>query len=86
MLRIHLMQQWQELSDPAMEDALIEAPTMRRFAGIDLFSDRTPDETEQWHLHQQRETEHLIPTVCRCSRQLLQEACAQSGTTKRALP
>jgi len=28
-----------------MEDALIEVPTMRRFAGIDLISDRIPDET-----------------------------------------
>jgi IS5 family transposase len=39
------MQQWYDLSDPAMEDALIEVPTMRRFAGINLISDRIPDET-----------------------------------------
>ncbi len=45
MLRVHLMQQWYDLSDPAMEDALIELPTMRRFARIDLISDRIPDET-----------------------------------------
>ena len=45
MLRIHLMQQWYSLSDPAMEDALIEVATIRRFAGIDLISDRIPDET-----------------------------------------
>jgi hypothetical protein len=45
MLRIHPMQQWYDLSDPGMEDALIEVPTMRRFAGIDLISDRIPDET-----------------------------------------
>jgi IS5 family transposase len=45
MLRIHLMQQWYDLSDPAMEDARIEVPTMRRFAGIDLICDRIPDET-----------------------------------------
>jgi IS5 family transposase len=45
MLRIHLLQQWYSLSDPAMEEALIELPTMRRFAGIDLISDRIPDET-----------------------------------------
>jgi len=45
MLRIHLMQQWYDLSDLAMEDALIEVPTMRRFAGINLISDRIPDET-----------------------------------------
>ena len=45
MLRIHLLQQWYSLSDPAMEEALIEVPTMRRFAGIDLITDRIPDET-----------------------------------------
>jgi transposase, IS5 family len=44
-LRIHLLQQWYSLSDPAMEEALIEVPTMRRFAGIELISDPIPDET-----------------------------------------
>jgi len=45
MLRIYLMQQWYSLSDPAMEDALFEVPTMRRFAGVELISDKIPDET-----------------------------------------
>jgi IS5 family transposase len=45
MLRIHLLQQSYDLTDPAMEDALIEVPTMRRFAGIDMIGDRIPDET-----------------------------------------
>jgi IS5 family transposase len=45
MLRIHLLQQWYSLSDPAMEEALIEVLTMHRFAGIELISDRIPDET-----------------------------------------
>ena len=45
MLRIYLLQQWYSLSDPAMEEALIEVPTMRRLAGIELISDRIPDET-----------------------------------------
>jgi len=55
MLRIHLLQQWYDLSDPAMEDALIEVPTMRRFAGIDMISDWIPRldaavfvEVEKW--------------------------------------
>ena len=39
------MQQWYSLSDPAIEDALIEVATIRCFAGIDLISDRIPDET-----------------------------------------
>jgi len=46
MLRIHLLQQWYSLSDPAMEEALIEVPSMRRFACIELISDRIPDETK----------------------------------------
>jgi IS5 family transposase len=45
MQRIHPLQQWYDLTDPAMEDALIEVPTMRRFDGIELISDRIPDET-----------------------------------------
>ena len=45
MLRIYLMQQWYSVSDPAMEDALIEVATIRRFAGIDLVSERILDET-----------------------------------------
>jgi len=42
-LRIHLLQQWYSLSDPAMVEALIEVLTMRRFASIQLISDRIPD-------------------------------------------
>jgi IS5 family transposase len=45
MLRFQLLQQWYSLSDPAMEDALIEVPTMRRFACIYMITDRIPDET-----------------------------------------
>lgn len=45
MLRIHLLQQCYSLCKPAMEEALIEVPTMRRFARIKLIGDRIPDET-----------------------------------------
>lgn len=45
MLRIHFMQQWFNLSDPAMEDALYDSESMRHFAGIDLTVDLVPDET-----------------------------------------
>jgi IS5 family transposase len=44
-LRIHLLLQWYSLSEPAMEEAVIKVPALRRFAGIDLISDRIPDET-----------------------------------------
>ncbi len=45
MLRVHLLQQWYSLSDPAMEESLIEVPTLRHFAGIELITGRIPDET-----------------------------------------
>lgn len=44
MLRIHCMQLFYNLSDPAMEDALYEIESMRRFAGLTL-SDALPDES-----------------------------------------
>lgn len=34
MLRIHFMQQWFNLSNPGMEEALHDMPVMRSFAGI----------------------------------------------------
>ena len=43
MLRIYFMQQWYNLSDPAMEDSLYDVDSMRRFAGVSL--DDIPDET-----------------------------------------
>lgn len=45
MLRIHFMQQWFGLSDPAMEEALWETPLLRKFAGIDVDFESVPDET-----------------------------------------
>jgi len=45
MLRIHFMQQWFTLSDPAMEEALHDVPLFREFAGLGGWSDRLPDES-----------------------------------------
>jgi IS5 family transposase len=44
MLRVHLMQNWFGLSDPAMEEALYENTPMRVFAGLSL-SRAIPDES-----------------------------------------
>ena len=45
MLRIYLLQQWFNLSDPGVEEALYDLPAMRRFVGIDLGREPVPDET-----------------------------------------
>ncbi len=45
MLRIHFMQQWFALSDPAMEEALHDIPVFREFAGLEGWDERLPDES-----------------------------------------
>jgi IS5 family transposase len=45
MLRIYFLQQWFNLSDPAVEEALYDSAGMRSFVGIDLGREPVPDET-----------------------------------------
>lgn len=45
MLRMYFLQHWFNLSDPAVEEALYDSPTMRAFVGIDLGREPVPDET-----------------------------------------
>lgn len=45
MLRIHCLQLWFNLSDPAVEEALYDSRSMRAFVGIDLGREPVPDET-----------------------------------------
>jgi IS5 family transposase len=44
MLRVHFMQQWFTLSDPAMEEAFFDTPLYREFARLDEMG-RVPDES-----------------------------------------
>jgi transposase, IS5 family len=45
MMRIHFLQHWFNLSDPAVEEALYDSRAMRTFVGIDLGREPAPDET-----------------------------------------
>jgi IS5 family transposase len=45
MLRVHLLQQWFGLSDPAMEEALHDVPLYREFTGLEGPMRRLPDES-----------------------------------------
>ena len=45
MLRIHFLQHWFNLSDPAVEEALYDSRAMRSFVGIDLGREPAQDET-----------------------------------------
>jgi IS5 family transposase len=44
MLRVHFMQQWFTLSDPAMEEAFFDTPLYREFAQLEEFG-RLPDKS-----------------------------------------
>jgi IS5 family transposase len=45
MLRIYFLQQWFNLSDPAVEEAFYDSLALRGFVGIDLGREPVPDET-----------------------------------------
>jgi IS5 family transposase len=63
MLRIYFMQQWYGLSDPAMEDALYDIESMRRFADIDIEADVIPDETTILHFRHLLERHKLTKKI-----------------------
>src|SRR5574343_1960671 len=72
MLRIHFMQQWFNLSDPAMEDALHDVPLFREFAGLGGWDDRLPDETTILRFRHKLEEKKLAPQILRTINDLLQ--------------
>ena len=67
MLRIYFLQQWFNLSDPAVEEALYDSAVMRQFVGIDLGCEPVPDETTVCkfrHLLEEHELgEQILGTV-----------------------
>ncbi len=62
MLRVHLMQNWFGLSDPAMEEALYETGSMRAFARLSLAKPK-PDETTILNFRRIIETTELAPMI-----------------------
>ena len=45
MIKIHCLQQWYNLADLAMEEAIYDRRSFAKFLDIDLMNDRIPDET-----------------------------------------
>jgi len=73
MLRIYFMQQWYGLSDPAMEDALYDIESMRRFADIDIEADVIPDETTILNFRHLLEKHNLTKQIFEKTKQYLSE-------------
>jgi IS5 family transposase len=59
MLRIHFLQQWFNLSDPAMEEALYDTLLFREFAELDVGEDHLPDESTILRFRHLLETHNL---------------------------
>ena len=66
MLRIHFMQQWFNLSDPAMEEGFFDTPLYREFAQLEEFA-RLPDESIilrfRYRLEKHKLAEQILATV-----------------------
>jgi len=62
MLRVHLLQNWFGLSDPAMEEALYELASMRQFARLTL-TGPIPDETTILNFRHLLEANELAPQI-----------------------
>ena len=72
MLRIHYLQQWFGLSDPAMEEALHDVPLYREFAKLDGALARLPDETTILRFRHLLEKHDLAVDMLRVVSDLLQ--------------
>ncbi|MDQ2735540.1 MAG: IS5 family transposase [Pseudomonadota bacterium] len=72
MLRIHYLQQWFGLSDPAMEEALHDVPLYREFARLDGATARLPDETTILRFRHLLERHDLAVDMLRVVNDILQ--------------
>lgn len=72
MLRVHLMQQWFTLSDPAMEEAFFDIPLYREFAQLEEFA-RLPDESTILRFRHRLEKHKLAEQILRVVNEILIE-------------
>ena len=70
MLRVHFMQQWFTLSDPAMEEAFFDTPLYREFARLEEFA-RLPDESTILRFRHRLEKHKLAPQILATVNELL---------------
>jgi IS5 family transposase len=73
MLRIHFLQHWFNLSDPAVEEALYDSRAMRSFVGIDLGREPAPDETTVCKFRHLLEAHNLGDRLFQLINEYLQE-------------
>ena len=97
-LRIHCLQLWFNLSDPALEEALYDSLAMRSFVGIDLGRGPVPDEATvmrfRYLLKKQKLGERIFEQVgrllvqrgLRLSKSTIVDATIIAATSRRRAP
>jgi len=63
MLKVHCLQQWYQLSDPGMEEAIYDRNSFQKFLRLDLISEAVPDETTILHFRHLLERHDLSKRV-----------------------
>lgn len=63
LLRLHCLQLWYNLSDPALEDAVHDRLSFQRFLQLDPLTQRVPDETTVLHFRHVLEKHRLAEAI-----------------------
>jgi IS5 family transposase len=82
LLRLHCLQLWYNLSDPALEDAVHDRLSFQRFLRLDPLTQRVPDETTVLHFRHLLEKHRLTETIFARVREQLEQRglLVKSGT------
>jgi transposase len=66
MLRVHFLQLWNNLSDPALEEALYDRLSFQKFLGFDCFGGVVPDESSICRFRHLLEQHDLSQKILSC--------------------
>jgi IS5 family transposase len=83
MLRIHLLQQWFNLSDPAVEEALYDTPVFASFARLDPGISTMPEESTILRFRRPLETRQLGLQILALVNVLLTDKTMRKGLRKK---
>lgn len=73
MLKAYFLQQWYNLSDPEMEDAIYDRNSFQKFLDLDMMKDPAPDETTILNFRHLLETHALQEKMFRNINKILEE-------------
>ena len=73
MIKIYCLQQWYQLSDPAMEEAIYDRNSFQKFLELDLLDGSVPDETTILHFRHLLEKNNLMEEIFNMINKFLEE-------------